>query len=129
MTRIYTRKSEQEKRRHLRKNMTKAEVLLWLQLKNKQILGQRFLRQYSVGPYVIDFYCPKLKLAIEVDGATHVTNEEKQYDSQRQQTIETLGIQFLRFTNLEIYGDMENGLEKIREKVRALEESCNQNPL
>jgi very-short-patch-repair endonuclease len=71
MTRIFNRASEKEKRRALRKNMTKAEVLLWIQLKNRKLLGQRVLRQYSVGPYVVDFYIPKLKLAIEVDGATH----------------------------------------------------------
>ena len=51
--------------------MTKAEVLLWLQLKNRKMLGQRFLRQYGIDAYVVDFYCPKLKLAIEVDGESH----------------------------------------------------------
>ena len=62
-------------RRKLRKQMTAAEVALWLMIKNKQLNGQRFLRQYSIGHYVVDFYCPKYKLAIELDGEGHFTDE------------------------------------------------------
>ena len=100
--------------------MTKAEVLLWIQLKNKQLLGQRVLRQYSVGPYVLDFYIPKLKLAIEVDGVTHTTDEEKEYDRHRQEEIENLGIRFLRFRNPEVYAEMSSALQKIKDKVKEL---------
>ena len=117
MTKIYNRESEKEKRRALRKNMTKAEVLLWIQLKNKQLLGQRVLRQYSVGSYVLDFYIPKIKLAIEVDGATHCTDKELAYDRHRQEEIEKLGITFVRFTNPEIYSDMDSVLGRLRDKV------------
>lgn len=92
--------------------MTKAEVYLWLQLKNKKILGQRFLRQYGINTYVLDFYCPKLKLAIEVDGATHLSEDEIRYDKHRQEEIENLGIRFLRFWNHEVYDDLYNVLEK-----------------
>jgi very-short-patch-repair endonuclease len=122
MTRIYNRPSEKEKRRELRRNMTKAEVLLWIQLKNKKLLGQRVLRQYSVGSYVLDFYIPRLKLAIEVDGATHITDEEQEYDWHRQREIENLGIRFLRFTNPEVHGDMSNTLQMIKDKVKELSE-------
>jgi very-short-patch-repair endonuclease len=120
MTRIFNRASEKEKRRGLRKNMTKAEVLLWIQLKNRKLLGQRVLRQYGIGPYVVDFYIPKLRLAIEVDGATHGTEEEKQYDTVRQEEIEAVGIQFIRRTNLEVYHDMNHLLERIKEGVEQL---------
>lgn len=96
--------------------MTKAEVLLWLELKNKN-LGVRFLRQYSVDRYVLDFYNPELKLAIEVDGATHVTDEQIEYDNKRQSEIESAGIVFLRFINPEIYEDLYNVLEKIKLKI------------
>jgi very-short-patch-repair endonuclease len=120
MTRIYNRPSEKEKRRELRRSMTKAEVLLWIQLKNKKLLGQRVLRQYSVGPYVLDFYIPKLKLAIEVDGATHMTDEEKEYDRHRQEEIENLGIRFLRFRNPEVYSEMSSALQKIKDRVKEL---------
>jgi very-short-patch-repair endonuclease len=120
MTRIFNRASEKEKRRALRKNMTKAEVLLWIQLKKRKLLGQRVLRQYSIGSYVVDFYIPELKLAIEVDGATHSTDEERQYDRSRQEEIETLGIQFFRCSNLEVYNDMNHLLERIKEEVKQL---------
>src|SRR5690349_10702266 len=117
MPKIYNKKSEQEKRRKLRDQMTKAEVLLWTELKNKK-LGVRFLRQYSINSYVVDFYCPSLKLAVEVDGATHCTDEEKEYDRSRQAEIETLNIEFLRFTNPEIYDDLYNVVEKIKAKCK-----------
>ena len=122
MTKIFNKKSEQEKRRELRKNMTKAEVLLWLGLKNKK-LGVRFLRQFSIKAFVVDFYCPEIKLALEIDGATHITREEIKYDKQRQEYIESLSIKFLRFDNIEIYYDMFNVLEKIKAKIKELKKA------
>lgn len=100
--------------------MTKAEAILWTQLKNKQVSGRRFLRQYSVGAYVVDFYCPPVRLAVEVDGATHITEEEIKYDKMRQEEIEGLGIKFLRFTNEEVYGDLENVLNVIKQEVNKI---------
>jgi very-short-patch-repair endonuclease len=116
MTKIFNRVQEKEKRRYLRKNMTKAEVLLWQELRYKK-LGVRFLRQYSIGSYVVDFYAPEIKLAIEVDGATHITKEEIEYDKKRQLKIESLKIVFQRFTNSEIYEDLFNVIEKIEKKI------------
>jgi very-short-patch-repair endonuclease len=123
MTRIYNKKVYKEKRRVLRKNMTKAEVLLWLELKNRKILGQRFLRQYGVLSYVVDNYCPKVKLAVEVDGATHQSEEEIEYDKIRQEKLEQYGITFLRFTNAEVYDDRYNIVEKIKMKVKEMIEA------
>src|SRR3990172_2220288 len=117
MNRVFTRKSEKEKRRFLRKNMTKAEVHHWIQLKNKQIEGKRFLRQFSIKKFVVDFYCPEAKLAIEIDGATHISKEEIEYDKNRQKEIEDLGIRFLRFDNMQIYGDIELVISQIRETL------------
>ncbi len=128
MTRVYNLPSRKERRRELRRNMTKAEVLLWVQLKKRQLLDQRVLRQYSIGRYIVDFYIPKIKLAIEVDGATHVTDEELAYDNMRQEEIESLGISVLRFTNPEIYSAMDEVLRDIRKKVKLLEERLS-NPL
>jgi very-short-patch-repair endonuclease len=68
MTNIFNRTDEKDKRRKLRNNMTNAEKLLWERIRRRQIRNKRFLRQFSVGKYVIDFYCPEIKLAIEVDG-------------------------------------------------------------
>jgi leucyl-tRNA synthetase len=124
--RIFTKKSEQEKRRRLRNNMTKAETLLWLEIKNKK-LGERFLRQYSIHKFVVDFYCPALKLVIEVDGVTHNTDDEINYDRQREEVISRLGISFLRFTNPEIYEDLHNVLEKIQSKIEEIKNAIKLN--
>jgi very-short-patch-repair endonuclease len=120
MGEIFNQKKQTPKRKVLRENMTKAETLLWIELKGKNIGGLKFRRQYSVEAYVVDFYCPALKLAIEIDGATHVTDEEIEYDRKRQEEIETMGIKFLRFTNEEIYEDLHNVLERVKLKVNEL---------
>ena len=120
MTRIYNRREGRSRRRSLRKRMTKAEVLLWMQLKNRKLLGQRVLRQYGVGRYNVDFYIPKIKLAIEVDGVTHSTGEEVARDRRRQNDMENIGIHFLRLTNPEVYSEMSGVLEKIKASVNSL---------
>ena len=112
MTRHYTKKSEQEKRRHLRRNMTPVEKIVWTHLRKRQ-LGHRFLRQYSVDYYVLDFYCPELKLAIEIDGDIHEVPENKIYDRTRQKYIERFGIKFVRIKNEEIMGNANLAFEKI----------------
>lgn len=115
MTIIFNRKSEKQKRRALRNTMPKAEVILWAYLKNKQLYGYKFRRQYSVGPYIIDFYCPRLKLAVEIDGPSHFEFQAIEYDYQRQKYIESFGIRFLRVTNLDIYENIDGVIEKIVE--------------
>lgn len=60
--------------------MPNEEIILWSRLKNRQLGGLRFRRQYSVGRYVVDFYCPEVRLVIEIDGDYHFTGEAKQYD-------------------------------------------------
>ena len=71
MANIFNRTSEKGKRKQLRKTMPEAEVILWSRLKNKQLAETKFRRQYSVGKYVVDFYCAEKKLAIELDGESH----------------------------------------------------------
>ena len=83
MTQIFNRSSDTEKRRRLRCESPLAEQRLWLRLRNRQLMGYRFRRQYGVGPYVLDFYCPKLKLAIEVDGDNHFEAGAGEYDRVR----------------------------------------------
>jgi very-short-patch-repair endonuclease len=68
MTEVYNRLSEKETRRKLRKSLPPAEIILWSKLRQRQICSQKSRRQFSVGPFVVDFYCPALKLAIEIDG-------------------------------------------------------------
>ena len=107
-------------RKELRNNMTKAEFVLWNCIRKKQIKGIRFRRQFSVDKFIIDFYAPEIKLAIEVDGATHLTYEEHEYDKNRQKTLENLGITFLRFINPEIYESLDVVVEAIIKKVEEL---------
>jgi very-short-patch-repair endonuclease len=120
MSKIYNKASEKEKRRLLRKNMPKAEVIMWSRLKQKQLLGYKFRRQYSVGSYVIDFFCPELKLAVEVDGTSHLKDGAEYYDSNRQESIEQLGIKFLRFSNAEVYKNLNGVLEVIVDNVQKI---------
>jgi very-short-patch-repair endonuclease len=80
MTESFNKKEMQARRRILRKNMPAAEVIIWLKLKNRQMHGERFLRQYSVDQYVLDFYCPRLRLAIEVDGESHLKPDSGECD-------------------------------------------------
>ncbi len=101
-------------RRLLRKKMTFAEVALWLLIKNKQINGVRFLRQYSIGRYIVDFYAPQFKLAIELDGEGHFSEQQMEYDRRRTKYLNSLGIKVLRFENFEIINYPERTLEEIR---------------
>jgi len=120
MTKIYNRTSEKEKRRLLRNNLPKAEVILWSRLQRKQLWGYKFRRQFSVGSYVIDFYCPELKVAIEIDGASHFKEGVEEYDHNRQESIEKLGISFLRFTNNDIYKNLIGVLQAIGDKIQKI---------
>ncbi len=119
--RIYNRISEYEKRKELRNNMTKAEVILWSRLKGKQLNGLKFRRQYSVEPYIIDFYCVKRRLAIEVDGDSHFEEGAREYDEKRQKFIERFNIKFLRFTNSDIYENLDGVTEMISNEVKGRE--------
>ena len=120
MTRHFTKKSEQEKRRKLRRDMTYCERIVWIHLRKKQ-LGYRFLRQYSVDHFVIDFYCPKLKLAVEIDGEYHNSDSQKKYDKNREKYLEKFGITFVRIKNEEFLGNPDRAFRKIEEKIKLLE--------
>jgi very-short-patch-repair endonuclease len=120
MTKLYNRNSEKEKRQFLRNNMTPAEQKLWLHLKGKQIENCKFRRQYSVAQFIIDFYSPEIKLAIELDGDSHFQEGSREYDRERQQFIESAKITFLRFTNNDIYNNISAVCEVIRDKIQSL---------
>ena len=100
----------------LRKNSTMSEVLLWRCLNRKQILGYDFDRQRPIDTYIVDFYCKELKLAIEIDGATH--NDKVHEDRTRQERLESLGVKFLRFRDGDVKGNLEGVVEEIRKWIR-----------
>lgn len=97
--------------------MPKAEIILWSKLKNKSLCGYKFRRQYSVNKFVIDFYSPELKLAIEVDGDSHFTDGVDVRDKERQMIIESYDIKFLRYTNREVYENVDGIIESIIENI------------
>ena len=113
MTDIFNKKEFVKKRQYLRKNMTKAEIILWSKLKGKQLKGLKFRRQHGINIYVVDFYCPESRLAIEIDGGVHYYNSRVTYDKQRQEEIEALGIKVLRYTNNDVVKNLEDVLNDI----------------
>lgn len=100
-----------EYRRKLRRQQTVEEEILWEELRNSK-LGVRFRRQYGISEYVVDFYCPKYKLAIEIDGSVH--KERKKYDALRKEYMKLLGIKTIRFWGGQIRNDLNSVLEIIR---------------
>jgi len=84
MTKIFNRYTQRQTRKNLRNKLTFYEIILWSKLKNHQINNRKF-RQHSIGNYIVDFFCPKLKLVIEVDGANHFFDKKsEQYNTARQ---------------------------------------------
>ena len=109
--------SLKEKRRDLRKNQTDAEKLLWARLRNKQLLGNKFYRQYSVGAYILDFYCPDHRLAIELDGGQHAAEEKQMYDEVRSAFLKSEGIAVVRFWNNDVMQNLNGVLLRIAECI------------
>ncbi len=117
MTLHYNKTLEKPKRQFLRNHATSHEELLWSHLRRRQILGYKFRRQFSVGAYVLDFYCPELKLAIEVDGSSHDSIRSQRNDLERQTYLEGFGIRFLRFRNDEVEFQTDGVIAAIRKDI------------
>jgi cyclase len=98
---------------HLRKTATEAEKILWERLRGRQIEDLKFRRQHSVNQFIADFYCNELKLVIELDGSIHQLKDVKSYDEYREKLITEFGLHVLRFTNEEIFKDLDSVLKKI----------------
>ncbi len=114
MTYIYNRQDQKGLRKKLRKNQPSVERLLWSKLRNRQLLGFKFRRQYGIDSYIVDCCCPEVKLVIEEDGDSHYIDQAvKEMDEKRQKFIEGLGFTILRFTNREIVENTEGVLQII----------------
>ena len=101
--------------------MPTSELKLWKKIRNKQLLNIKFRRQYSIGNYIVDFYSAELKLAIELDGETHFTKDNIEYENKRTKYIESLGIKIIRYSNYEIINNFEGicyDLEKIINELK-----------
>ena len=94
---------QKELRKMLRTYGTPAEGRMWLMLKNKQIEDLKFRRQFSVGPFVLDFYCPQKQLAVELDGEPHMSFGGSMRDEQRTEYLNRQGIEVLRFENKMVF--------------------------
>lgn len=105
--------------RHLRTNMTDSEHRLWARLRRKQLLGVQVYRQKPIGPYIVDFYAPRVGLVIEVDGAQHFEAEYAARDAQRDAYLRQQGLRVLRFNNIEVLQRIDEVVEVI---FRAMEE-------
>ena len=104
-------------RQALRNNMPKAEIILWSYLKGKQIQGLKFRRQYSIDKNTVDFYCPKIRLAIEVDGESHLFEKQKEKDLEKETQLEKANIKLVRYLNTDIYDNIEGVIEDLYEQV------------
>lgn len=110
-------KTLQSKRKQLRNNSTPAEQLLWKFLHKRYFLGLKFRRQHSVGNYILDFYCPEIRLAIELDGYSHSLKEQFQYDEERTHKLKEEGIRVMRFSNEEVLKHVEGVLSVLEKSI------------
>jgi very-short-patch-repair endonuclease len=105
-------------RKSLRKEGTSAEAFLWSCLRSKQLLGRKFRRQHSIENMIVDFYCAKEQLVIELDGEGHRTVSGQEDDRIRDQRLEQLGFTVLRYENNEVFKQLESVLHDIMQHFR-----------
>ena len=113
---LHNRKSLKQHRKDLRNNATPAEAQLWNALKKRQLAGRKFRRQHSIGPYIVDFYCPGERLVIELDGASHDGPLRSEYDAERQAYLEAKDIRVIRFENKQVFEDPDGVLAYIEKQ-------------
>ena len=102
-----------EKARQLRKNLTDSEKALWLRLRNKQLLGIQFYRQKPIGEHIVDFFAPRAKLVVEVDGSQHLVGDHVQKDRIRDGYLASLHLKVLRFNSREVLKENDAVVEAI----------------
>ncbi len=120
MTQHFNRITEKARRKQLRNNPTEAERKLWQYLNGKQVAGVKFRRQYSIDAYIIDIYASSLKLAIEIGGHSHFTSRGIEHDENRTKYIDGFGIRILRFTNDDVYENIEGVISRINEVIQEI---------
>ena len=99
--------------RHLRKNAAPCERILWRHLRNRNFAGYKFRRQHPIDPYILDFYSPSLKLAIELDGSGHAYSLREKRDQRRDEFLARQGIAVVRFWNHQIRKELDSVLQAI----------------
>ena len=114
---IYNRPPLKSRRKELRNNATPAEIKLWSVLQHSNLGGYKFRRQHSVGSYILDFYCPSERLAVELDGDSHFTDEAMEYDRVRTEYLNALNIKVVRFLNTDVYENLNAVCENILQNI------------
>ncbi|PKN02270.1 MAG: DNA methylase [Elusimicrobia bacterium HGW-Elusimicrobia-1] len=117
MTKIYYKPELKELARQLRNRATQSEIKLWKYLKGKQLDGYDFHRQKPIGDYIADFFCPKLKLALELDGYTHGFENVFDKDAVKTRRLNEMGITVLRFNDEDVVKNIDGVLGCIREYI------------
>lgn len=113
---MYNDQLQKDRRRELRKNQTEAENILWQEIRGRKINNLKFHRQYSIGPYILDFFCPKIRLAIELDGNQH--KDAVVYDKERENFMKDKDITTIRFWNDEVLNNLENVIKIIYKEIK-----------
>lgn len=118
MTEIFNRFKQKSFRQALRHKPTRPEYLLWDKLRDRQFHGYKFRRQHGIGKYVVDFYCPELKLALEADGANHFFNQKSEvYEANREFYLQQLDVKVIRISNTDITNDLARVLENLSQII------------
>ena len=117
MQRIFNKIEYKQRRQELRNNMTELEKRLWSILSNNQ-LGVKFRRQHGIGHYIVDFYCPELKLIIEVDGESHFSEDAQAYDKIRDAYMLGLGLITIRYNNHDVMHNIEAIYQSIQQYIQ-----------
>ncbi|TSC77584.1 MAG: glycyl-tRNA synthetase subunit alpha [Parcubacteria group bacterium Gr01-1014_29] len=112
----YSRNLKQNARL-LRQNMTNPERFLWSKIRSKQVRGLQWYRQKPIANYIVDFYCPKAKLVIEIDGDQHYEETMRVKDEERDNALQSLGVCVLRFGNNDIFQNVEGVLMSIQRAI------------
>lgn len=116
---IHNKKELLESRRELRKNLTPAEAFLWKNLKAKKLEGKKFVKQHSIGNYIVDFYLASDKLIIEFDGAVHQNTTAAEYDQVRTEYLKNKGFKVIRFENKMVFDNLESVMMEIRQNFKS----------
>ena len=115
----YYRSTEgtEENAQKLRKPLTPAEKIFWHCARNRGLLNLKFRRQHPIGPFIADFYCHEYKLVVEIDGDIHSNEEIRSYDLKRDLYMKNLGLSILRFSNDDVFKNMDWIEEQIKQHI------------
>ena len=106
-----------EKAAILREHMTEAEMLLWEKLKDRNLFKHKFRRQHPIDIFIVDFYCHPIRMVIEVDGGYHLNSNQKEYDIGRSTELKYWELKIMRFTNNDIFENLDNVVAKIQKEI------------